>query len=161
MFSHWARASRDLILPSGQPTCAFETRFDNSHAIMSQCCTTQTGTEHADRFSDEQAFRRYRPDLERRLVTERWVHNRRPMILREGWPSEVAIVALVACASRASAGGILIGPTRPVTATLRSLEIDGAEASSSRAASPGHASADAPCKDAARLRQFKVLPRGG
>jgi hypothetical protein len=43
------------------------------------------GTHHADRFSDEHAFRTYLLDLERRLLTERWEHDRRPVILLSGW----------------------------------------------------------------------------
>lgn len=69
----------------GTEEIRLETKYDSAAGDFVAVLHYPDGTQHADRFSDEHAFRTYLLDLERRLLRERWRQDRRTVVLPEGW----------------------------------------------------------------------------
>jgi hypothetical protein len=69
----------------GAEEIRLETEYDSTAGDYVAVLHHADGTQHTDRFSNEHAFRRYLLDFERRSVTERWEHDRRPVLLLSRW----------------------------------------------------------------------------
>jgi len=61
------------------------TRFDSAVGDYVAELYYPDGRQQIERFSDESTFRGYLLDLEHRLVRERWEHDRRTIVLPDGW----------------------------------------------------------------------------
>jgi hypothetical protein len=69
----------------GTAEIRLETRFDSAVGDYVAALYFPDGTHQIERFGDEQMFRVYLFDLARRLARERWLSDRRPIVLPEAW----------------------------------------------------------------------------